>query len=79
MIDTLSADQIRRVYEVTDRLRLDRDSVVVPLFGRVDGIEMILPDGKLLVRPPAGPAFDPWLAGLRGRLELLDFVRTRRA
>jgi hypothetical protein len=36
-------------------------------------------DGKLLIHAPGGPAFDPWLEGLRGRLEAMDLGAVPRA
>jgi hypothetical protein len=78
-MDILTEGQVRRLFEVTDGFRLDRDQVVVPLAGREKGMEMVLPDGKLLVGAPGGAAFEPWLAGLKARLERLDLSRTPRA
>jgi hypothetical protein len=78
-MDVLSADQVRRVYELTDTLKLHRDWVVVPLRGSESGLEMLLPDGKLLVRPAYGDGFEKWFAGLKERLEGLDLNRPLRA
>ena len=79
-MDTLlSADQVERVYRVTDDLLLNRDWVVVPLVGSERGLELVMPDGKLLIRPPGGGAFDSWIGGLRERLEALDLDRALRA
>ncbi|HEX7897203.1 MAG TPA: hypothetical protein VF950_05560 [Planctomycetota bacterium] len=77
--EILSADRIERIYRLTDGLLLNRDWVVVPLKGSEDGIAMVLPDGKLLIRPPSGPGFDSWLMGLKERLEILDLDRALRA
>ena len=79
MDDVLSAGQIERVYKLTDALLLNRDWVVVPLRGSPQGLEMLMPDGKILIRPPAGPGFDAWFAGLQARLEMLDLDRALRA
>jgi hypothetical protein len=78
-MNVLTAEQIARVYEVTDSLLLNRDWVVVPLGASPTGLEVILPDGKLLIRPPGGAAFEPWFAELRPRLENLDLSRALRA
>jgi hypothetical protein len=78
-MQVLSEEQVSKVYALTDSMLLNRDWVVVPLSGHPTGLELILPDGKLLLRPPAGAAFDGWLAGLRGRLDLLDLDRALRA
>ena len=77
-MDVLSAEQVEQIYRVTDQLGIHRDWVVVPLTAADEGVELLHPDGKLLIRPPKGPAFDPWLQGLRGRLEGLDLGRAAR-
>lgn len=79
MDEILSAENIERVYRLTDALLLNRDWVVVPLRGSDDGLEMVMPDGKLLIRPPAGPGFDAWFGGLKDRLQALDLDRALRA
>jgi hypothetical protein len=78
-VDILLESQVRRIFEVTDGFRLDRDHVVVPLAGDEQGFEMILPDGKLLIRAPGGRKFDPWFADLAARVGRLDLSRTPRA
>ncbi len=79
MDELLTAEQVERIYRLTDALLLNRDWVVVPLRGAATGFETAMPDGKVLVRPPAGPAFDSWFAGLKPRLEALDLDRALRA
>jgi len=79
MHDVLTADQIEKVYRVTDGLLLNRDWVVVPLRGHVQGLELTMPDGKILIRPAYGAAFDAWYQNLRERLEALDLDRALRA
>ena len=79
MDEILSAEQVERVYRLTDALLLNRDWVVVPLVGSDGGLELVMPDGKLLVRPPAGPGFDAWFNGLKERLQALDLDRALRA
>lgn len=79
MDEILTAEQVERVYRLTDALLLNRDWVVVPLRGSDDGLERVMPDGKLLIRPPAGPAFDAWFNGLKERLQALDLDRALRA
>jgi hypothetical protein len=79
MDDILSADKIERIYTLTDALKLNRDWVVVPLRGSERGLEMLMPDGKILIRPPSGAGFDSWLMGLKDRLEMLDIDRALRA
>jgi len=78
-MDVLSEAQVRKVYELTDSLLLNQDWVVVPLVGSPRGMEMLMPDGKILIRPVGGAAFEPWFAGLKTRLEALDLSRALRA
>lgn len=79
MDPVLTEAQVAKVYELTDGLLLNRDWVVVPLVGSQNGIEMLMPDGKVLIRPPGGAQFDAWFAGLKTRLESLDISRALRA
>jgi hypothetical protein len=77
-MELFRADEVERIYRVTDALDLHRDWVVVPLNAAGEGMEVVQPDGKILIRAPGGPKFEPWLAGLCGRLEQLDLGRTPR-
>jgi hypothetical protein len=78
-MDVLTEAQVAKVYELTDGLLLNRDWVVVPLVGSVQGMEMLMPDGKVLIRPASGGQFDAWFADLKIRLESLDLSRALRA
>lgn len=78
-MDVLSADQIERVYRVTDALRLHRDWVVVPMDAVARPVELVMPDGKLLLHAPGGKGFELWMDGLRERLETLDLGRVARS
>jgi hypothetical protein len=78
-MDVLTEAQVRKVYELTGSLLINPDWVVVPLVGSPQGMEMLLPDGKILIRPAGGDQFDPWLADLKFRLESLDLSRALRA
>jgi len=75
----LTEAQVARVYELTDGLLINRDWVVVPLVGSPEGMEMLMPDGKILIRPAGGSNFDAWFVGLKNRLEALDISRALRA
>lgn len=74
----LGARDVERIYQVTDRLGLHRDWVVVPLNCAPEGLELVMPDGKLLIRAPGGDAFGPWLNGLADRLQAMDLRPTPR-
>lgn len=79
MTALLTASQVQRIFEITDALQLHRNWIVVPLVAGDVPQEFVLPDGKILLRPPAGAAFEPWIADLRPRLERLPLSRTPRA
>jgi|SRR5947209_7845865 len=78
-MSVLTAEQVEKVYQVTDGLHLNRDWVVVPLVGSPNGLETVLPDGKVLIRPVPGEGFSAWFAALQSRLEQLDLDRALRA
>ena len=75
----LTTQQIQRIYEVTDGLGLHRTWLIVPLAGAEVGQERVMPDGKVLIGAPAGPAFELWLTDLRRRLGDLELARTPRS
>lgn len=75
---SLTSQEIDRIYEVTDSLDLHRNWVAVPLRALPTGRETQLPDGRILIEAPHGEPFEPWLEGLRRRLESLDLRRTPR-
>ena len=77
-MELLTADQVERIYRVTDQLDLHRDWVVVPLNVADEGLVMMQPDGKLLLRAPGGDRFELWLRELPDRLQELDLGRTPR-
>lgn len=77
-MELLTPEQIAEIYTLTDDLGLHRNAVIVPLRARdkeQEGLEMIMPDGRVLIRPPGGPRFAGWFEGLQNRLEALDLDR----
>lgn len=74
----LSADQARRIYDVTDALGLNRQWIVLPLGRSSKAVERMLPDGKVFISVPEGAAFETWLSGLSGRIAALQTNRTPR-
>ena len=78
-MQVLTEAQVAQVYALTDSLKLNPDWVVVPLTAHETGMEMMFPDGKILIRPAGGEAFEPWFADLRTRLESMDIARALRA
>ena len=77
-MDLLTARDVERIYLVTDHLQLHRDWVIVPLNCAARAFEIVQPDGKLLLRPPAGDLLEPWIDGLEARLSAIDLTRIAR-
>jgi len=77
-MDLLTEKDIERIYLATDHLQLHRDWVIVPLTCGTHSVETVMPDGKLLLRPPAGALLDPWIDGLEANLSELDLSRVAR-
>jgi len=77
-MDLLTEKDAERIYLVTDQLQLHRDCVVVPIGCATEAFEIVQPDGKLLLRPPGGDFFEPWIDGLAARLSAIDLSRTAR-
>ena len=77
-MELLAAEQVERIYRITDELDLHRDWVVVPLNAAEEGLETLQPDGKLLLRAPRTDRFELWLWSLPERLKQLDLGRIPR-
>lgn len=77
-MNLVTPEQVERIYRTTDSLELNRNWVVVPLTAVDPPVVRLLPDGKILIQAPHGPAFEPWFAELRNRIVALDLSRTPR-
>ena len=62
--------EMELIFEVTDRLGIHRESVVVPLGARTPGRVRKLPNGKIEIVVDAQD-FDAWLGGLEAALAAL--------
>ena len=71
--DIIGMDDMMAIYEVTDLMGIDRESISVPLDKDGMGGASILEDGTLEIRAPAGAATREWLPALRGVLEGLGY------
>lgn len=73
MLTAVTFAEIARIFEITDRLGLHREALVIPLRPRHPGGLRRLPGGKLEIVVDGQADFDAWLAGLEGELQrLLD-------
>jgi hypothetical protein len=69
MLEAVTFDEITRIFEVTDRLGLHREAVVIPLMPRQPGRVRRLPNGKVEI--VVDRDFDAWLPGLEAMLRAL--------
>lgn len=69
-MDMITQREMERIFEVTDRLEIHRESVVVPLATRRPGRVRRRPDGKLELTADAED-FDAWLSRLEAELRVL--------
>jgi hypothetical protein len=59
--------EIHRIFEITDRLGIHRENVVIPLGRRPLGRVRKLPGGKLEIVVAAGD-FEAWLSGAEAEI-----------
>lgn len=67
----VSQREMERIFEVTDRLGIHRESVVVPLAPRRPGRVRRRPDGKLELVADAED-FEGWLGRLEAELRAVE-------
>lgn len=67
MLEVVTMREMERIFEITDRLGIHREAIVVPLGPRSPGRVRRLPNGKLEIVVD-GQDFDGWLAGLEQAL-----------
>ena len=71
--DIIGMDDMMAIYEVTDPMGIDRESISVPLDKEGMGGASTLEDGTLEVRAPAETPTRDWLPALRGILKGLGY------
>ena len=71
MLKEVTLREIQRIFEITDRLGIHRESLVIPLRPRHPGRLRRMPGGKIEIVVDAEAEFDAWLAGLTGELQRL--------
>ena len=59
--------EIHRIFEITDRMGVHRESLVIPLGRRTPGRVRRIPGGKVEIVVEAGD-FEAWLAGLEAEV-----------
>ena len=71
MLEAVTMREIERVFEVTDRLGIHRERLVIPLRPGRPGRVRALPGGKLEIVVEAAE-LESWLAGLEDELRRVD-------
>jgi hypothetical protein len=71
MLEAVTQREIERIFEVTDRLGIHRERLVIPLRPGRGGRLRALPGGKLEIVVDAVD-FDAWLGGLEAALREVD-------
>ena len=71
--DIIGMDDMMAIYEVTDLMGIDRESISVPLDKDGMGGASTLEDGMLEIRAPAEMQTRDWLPALKGILEGLGY------
>jgi hypothetical protein len=65
----VTLQEIHRIFEITDRMGIHREALVIPLGRREAGGVRRLAGGKIQIVVGGGD-FDAWLAGLEAELRL---------
>ena len=68
MLEAVTLREINRIFEITDRLGIHRESLVIPLGPRHPGRVRRMPNGKIEIVVESEGAFEDWLAGLEAAL-----------
>jgi hypothetical protein len=71
LLEAVTLREIERIFTVTDRLGIHRESLVIPLGPRHPGRVRRMPNGKIEIVVEQEGAFEDFLARLEGELEAL--------
>ena len=71
MLEQVTLREIQRIFEITDRMGIHREQLVIPLAPRHPGRVRRTPAGKLEIVVEKEGDFDEWLAGLEERIRSL--------
>jgi len=67
VLQAVTIAEINRIFEITDRMGIHRESLLIPLMPRHPGGVRRMPNGKLELVVD-GEDVDAWLAGLEAEL-----------
>ncbi len=68
MIREVTLSEIQRIFEITDRLGVHRESLVIPLAPRHPGRVRRMPNGKLEIVVEAEDPLESWFGGLEAEV-----------
>jgi hypothetical protein len=68
MLEAVTLREIQRIFEVTDRLGIHREQLVIPLGPRHPGRVRRMPNGKIEIVVERDGDFEAWVAGLEAEL-----------
>jgi hypothetical protein len=68
VLEVVTLREIEKIFEVTDRLGIHREQLVIPLAPRHPGRVRRMPNGKIEIVVESEGAFDDWVAGLEAEL-----------
>jgi hypothetical protein len=68
MVEAVTLREIEKIFEVTDRLGIHREQLVIPLAPRHPGRVRRMPTGKIEIVVEAEGSFEDWVGGLEAEL-----------
>ena len=68
MLDEVTIREIERILDVTDRMGIHRESVVIPLAPRHPGRVRKMPGGKIEIVVDKDADFEVWVSGLESEI-----------
>jgi hypothetical protein len=69
VLEAVTLREIEKIFEVTDRLGIHREQLVIPLAPRHPGRVRRMPSGKIEIVVESEGSFDEWVAGLEPELQ----------
>jgi hypothetical protein len=77
VLEMVTQREVEKIFAVTDRLGIHRESLVIPLGPRHPGRARRMPNGKIEIVVESQEDFDQWLAALEPDLARLAAPATR--
>lgn len=68
VLEAVTFDEISKIFEVTDRLGIHREQLVIPLMPRSPGRVRRMPNGKIEIVVDGQADFESWLTGLEAQV-----------